>query len=145
MRKHKKFFILSVLIVLVIFVFILITNRSDYKKQVGSFIKVKAQDIEQLIESDENIILYIGRETCPACRDFVPILYDYSNNNDINVYYLDSTETDKDKELKKFRDDNNIMYVPSLMICVNKKITFPKIPENVEDLDRILKATGFFE
>lgn len=145
MRKHKKIFILSVLIVLVVFVFILITNRSDYKKQVGSFNKVNAQDIEQLIDSDENIILYIGRETCPACRDFVPILYDYSNNNDINVYYLDSTETDKDKELKKFRDDNNIMYVPSLMICVNKKITFPKIPENVEDLDRILKATGFIE
>lgn len=145
MRKHKKIFILSILIVLVVFVFILITNRSDYKKQVGSFNKVKAQDIEQLIDSDENIILYIGRETCPACRDFVPILYDYSNNNDINVYYLDSTETDEDKELKKFRDDNNIMYVPSLMICVNKKITFPKIPENVEDLDRILKATGFIE
>lgn len=37
------------------------------------------------------------------------------------------------------------MYVPSLMICVNKKITFPKIPENVEDLDGILKATGFIE
>lgn len=123
----------------------MITNRSDYKKQVGSFIKVKAQDIEQLIESDENIILYIGRETCPACRDFVPILYDYSNNNDINVYYLDSTETDKDKELKKFRDDNNIMYVPSLMICVNKRITFPKIPEDAENLDRILKATGFID
>lgn len=123
----------------------MITNRSDYKKQVGSFIKVKAQDIEQLIESDENIILYIGRETCPACRDFVPILYDYSNNNDINVYYLDSTETDKDKELKKFRDDNNIMYVPSLMVCVDKKITFPKIPESADDLDRILKATGFIE
>lgn len=123
----------------------MITNRSDYKKQVGSFIKVKAQDIGQLIDSDENIILYIGRETCPACRDFVPILYDYSNNNDINVYYLDSTETDKDKELKKFRDDNNIMYVPSLMICVDKKITFPKIPEDAENLDRILKATGFIE
>ena len=145
MRKHKKIFILTVLIVLVVFVFILITNRSDYKRQVGSFIKVKAQDIEQLIDSDENIVLYIGRETCPACRDFVPILYDYSNSNGINVYYLDSTETDKDKELKKFRDDNNIMYVPSLMICVNKKITFPKIPEDVEDLDRILKATGFID
>ena len=123
----------------------MITNRSDYKKQVGSFIKVKAQDIEQLIDSDENIILYIGRETCPACRDFVPILYGYSNNNGINIYYLDSTKTDKDKELKKFRDDKNIMYVLSLMVCVDKKITFPKIPEDVEDLDRILKATGFID
>lgn len=89
--------------------------------------------------------MYIGRETCPACRDFVPILYDYSNNNDTKVYYLDSTNTDQDKELKKFRDDNSIMYVLSLMICVNKKITFPKIPEDVEDLDRILKASGFTE
>lgn len=89
--------------------------------------------------------MYIGRETCPVCRDFVPILYDYSNNNDTKVYYLDSTNTDQDKELKKFRDDNSIMYVPSLMICVNKKITFPKIPEDVEDLDRILKASGFTE
>lgn len=123
----------------------MITNRSDYKKQVGSFIKVKAQDIGQLIDSDENIILYIGRETCPACRDFVSILYDYSNNNDINIYYLDSTKTDKDKELKKFRDDNNTMYVPSLMIFVDKKITFPKIPESADDLDRILKATGFID
>lgn len=35
------------------------------------------------------------------------------------------------------------MYVPSLMVCVNKKINFPKIPEDVESLDRILKATGF--
>lgn len=123
----------------------MITNRSDYKKQVGSFIKVKAQDIGQLIDSDENIILYIGRETCPACRDFVPILHDYSNNNGINIYYLDSTKTDKDKELKKFRDDKNIMYVLSLMVCVDKKITFPKIPESADDLDRILKATGFIE
>lgn len=46
MRKHKNIHTLSVLIELVVFVFILITNRSDYKKQVGSFNKVKAQDIE---------------------------------------------------------------------------------------------------
>lgn len=37
------------------------------------------------------------------------------------------------------------MYVPLLMICVKEKITFPKIPEDVEDLDRILKATGFID
>lgn len=143
MKKNKNILVVSVLIVLVVFIFLLLSNRSEYKKQVELFKKVKAQDIEQLIERDENFLLYIGRETCPACRDFVPILHDYSNNKDIIVYYLDSTETDKDKELKKFRDDNNIMYVPSLMVCVNKKINFPKIPEDVESLDRILKATGF--
>lgn len=145
MKKHKNLLVLSVFIVLVVFIFVLVANRSEYQKQVGLFKEVKAHEIEQLIESDEKFLLYIGRETCPACRDFVPILYDYSNNNDTKVYYLDSTNTDQDKELKKFRDDNSIMYVPSLMICVNKKITFPKIPEDVEDLDRILKATGFIE
>lgn len=41
MRKHKNIFILSSLIVFVVLIFILITNRSDYRKQVGSFIKVK--------------------------------------------------------------------------------------------------------
>ena len=37
------------------------------------------------------------------------------------------------------------MYVLPLMVCVDKKITFPKIPESADDLDRILKATGFIE
>ena len=89
MRKHKNLLVLSVFIVLVVFIFVLVANRSEYQKQVGLFKEVKAHDIEQLIESDEKFLLYIGRETCPACRDFVPILYDYSNNNDTKVYYLD--------------------------------------------------------
>ena len=88
MKKNKNILVVSVLIVLVVFIFLLLSNRSEYKKQVELFKKVKAQDIEQLIERDEKFLLYIGRETCPACRDFVPILHDYSNNKDIIVYYF---------------------------------------------------------
>lgn len=58
MKKNKNILVVSVLIVLVVFIFLLLSNRSEYKKQVELFKKVKAQDIEQLIERDE-IFYYI--------------------------------------------------------------------------------------
>ena len=57
MKKNKNILVVSVLIVLVVFIFLLLSNRSEYKKQVELFKKVKAQDIEQLIERDENFLL----------------------------------------------------------------------------------------
>lgn len=42
MKKNKNILVVSVLIVLVVFIFLLLSNRSEYKKQVELFKKVKA-------------------------------------------------------------------------------------------------------
>lgn len=49
-------------------------NKSDYQKITGGFTNVNVKKIEKNLENKTDFVLYIGRETCPACVDFVPIL-----------------------------------------------------------------------
>ena len=64
----------------------------------------------------------MGRESCPHCRMFVKKLSLVSGN--YKIYYLDSV-TDYDhspEDLKKFRDEYSIEYVPQLLLFKQGKI-----------------------
>lgn len=49
-------------------------NESDYVKAVKSYQAISIDEVEQKVQDEEEFILYIGRETCSYCRDFVPKL-----------------------------------------------------------------------
>ncbi len=102
-------------------------HQSDYKDQVSSFSQVNIQLVEDKIDKNKDFILYIGRETCPECINFVPLLSEIAREENVKVLYLDSTNTDKSKDIKEFRDKYSITYVPSLLIYKDGKVNFPKI------------------
>jgi predicted bacteriocin transport accessory protein len=133
-KSYKKlyfFVFLFVIIVVILFYKINISKTgkeniknitSDYKTNVKSLTEINLKELNKLILKNDKIALYVGRESCPHCRMFVKKLSLVSGN--YKIYYLDSV-TDYDhspEDLKKFRDEYSIEYVPQLLLFKQGKI-----------------------
>lgn len=96
------------------------SNKNTYAELVSHFTEVKnPEDIESK-STDTDVIVYIGRETCPYCQIFVPKLYEAYNNTDTEIIYVDS---DSPTEImQNFLQKNNIKYVPNLSIFRDGKV-----------------------
>ena len=86
-----------------------------YIHSVQSFLKKTPQEITEMIQSDQHFYLYTGRATCEWCRKLVPILSRVADEQNVSIYYLDSENTESDKEISDFRNEYNIEFVPSLI------------------------------
>lgn len=139
-QKLIKVLVVIVLAALFYFVYTKFFNSSEYKKHVSTLDEVKVNEVNDLIDKNEDFVLYVGRETCPACVEFVPLMSEIEKNYNIGALYLDSINTDKDEDLKNFRDKNDIIYVPALLIYKEGEIYIPKIAESYEELEKILNS-----
>ncbi len=87
-------------------------SEEDFVYNDAFLIKVENTDIFK--EAGERYF-YIGRKTCPTCRDWLPILEEASVANNKEVYYLD-TDIWRDKEDGKEVITNlEIKSVPTLV------------------------------
>ena len=101
----------------IFFLFINQSKASEYKEQTAYFTQVTVVDINKLHDNSiDKYILYTGRETCPHCVIFVPKLYNVAKSNDYYIYYLDSEDTPTNSELKVFREEYDIEFVPNLSV-----------------------------
>lgn len=142
--KGKKLIVATLFFIgAVIAVLVWRMPKSDYQRHVAKFYKVNTAKVENMLSDSNDFLLYIGRETCPTCVEFVPALAKVSNEKRIPVYYLDSSNTEKDAKLKNFRDKYNIMFVPSLMVYVNGEVRFPEVATDPAKLSQSLIAIGF--
>lgn len=143
MKNKKWIFVIFLIIALLCYIILKSQSKDEYQKSIQTFDIVGISDIENKVKNDQDFILYIGRETCPDCRDFAPILSEVAKDNDLEVLYLDSTDTEKTKNLKDFRDKYNILYVPSLLISKDGNLYTPEIPESKDELEEIFLSYGF--
>ncbi len=88
---------------------------SEYENNTKNFKDTTVDEIYEKINQNDEFYIYVGRVTCEWCRLFVHYLNEYSNENNIEIYYLDSTDTDTNEKLKDFREKNNIEFVPALL------------------------------
>lgn len=87
-----------------------------YANAVNDFIKIDALSARSMIANGEYFYLYVGRMTCQWCRKLAPSLQYASSERGIEIYYLDSSETDTDGDLSSFRDDYAIETVPAVIL-----------------------------
>lgn len=95
------------------------TYRSNYQKLVADFKTIRVTEVPNLIKNQEKTLIYIGRETCPACVEFVPILSSAVKKTNIPIYYLDSTQSKTDEDFMRFKQTYGVIQVPTLMF-INK-------------------------
>lgn len=84
----------------------------------------------------DDIYIYVGRESCPWCCKLMPVLYEFLEENNFEMYYIDSTDTDISNDIKSFREKNNIEYVPSIIYLKNDKIYMLEFDVTVDDFDK---------
>lgn len=93
----------------------LATNpEKRYQKYVSNFSTIQPNKLDN-IKEHETVYLYFGRATCSYCRAFVPELASISQKKGVTIYYIDTENTDTDKEIQSLREKYNIEFVPSLI------------------------------
>lgn len=87
-----------------------------YANAVDAFIEIDTQSVREKIANGERFYLYIGRSTCQWCRKLAPSLQYASSKREVDIYYLDSTDTQTDSDLSSFRKEYAIETVPDVIL-----------------------------
>lgn len=116
--------------IIIIFLFIIIlslaVHNKDNQKEHNVSYKVEEIEIEEIYriqKTNETYAIYVGRPSCPFCKEFYKQLNSIENKS-IPVYYLNSITNydDSPSEIKKFRDEYNIKFVPSFKVFTGKNV-----------------------
>lgn len=96
----------------------------SYRNIVQNFTSISAKDITNKINNGDAFYLFVGKETCPYCREFAPKLEEASSifdntssdsetNVEGKIYYLDLTNEDYES-VSDFTSKYSIDTVPAL-------------------------------
>lgn len=80
-----------------------------------NFVRITADELNVKIDEENPFFLYTGRATCQWCRKMVPILSKVIKEINIEMFYLDSENTETDESLSDFREKYGIKTVPSII------------------------------
>ena len=88
-----------------------------YDEAMSAFTEVDVDGIKRIQENGMDFFLYVGRDSCLYCREFVPKLVEAFADLDMEIYYLDSIDSydNSSQELKDFRDLHGIELIPSFL------------------------------
>lgn len=118
-------------------------GTSEYERNVRYFVPTDIKEVRAKIQEGDDFLLYLGRESCPDCEDFVPTLNQVAKTLRIPVYYMDSTGTKEHKELKAFREEYDVESVPTLLIFQKGRGEKPNLPKTEEGLEELLAGYHF--
>lgn len=71
--------------------------EQTYESTTKDFTKIGINSGIELISSEKLSFIYIGYEGCSACESFVPRLAEVAKDYDMEVYYINFKEIDRDK------------------------------------------------
>ena len=88
----------------------------SFQQAIKHFQVSKAGEIEELIQSGQKVIAFIGRSTCPYCQRFAPKLAEVQAETDELIYFVDSSNL-WDRGLHNLRSKYGIVTVPGLLVA----------------------------
>lgn len=90
--------------------------KTAYNLTESIYLPITGTQAYAKIEADDTFILYAGRDTCPYCQQFVPVLMQAAENLDIDmIYHVDTTDTLN----RTFVDNENARITPTTFIYVD--------------------------
>ncbi len=93
-----------------------IYRTSEYVQATNHFVQLDNSTIQNDMNTQKKQIrfVYVGRETCPYCREFAPKLRKAARSINATVYYIDTEN--KTDELAKFAEQYHIDSIPTLLV-----------------------------
>ena len=93
----------------------------NFDLMISVFEKKNSAEIEKRIAENKEIILFLGRKTCPYCNIFLPKLYNVVTSLEKNIYFVDSSNNE-DEFLVEFREKYGVKTVPALLVAREKDV-----------------------
>ena len=93
-----------------------IYRTTEYVQATNHFVQLDNSTIQNDMNTQKKQIrfVYLGRETCPYCREFAPKLKEASKSINARIYYIDTEN--KTDELTKFAEQYHIDSIPTLLV-----------------------------
>ena len=90
-------------------------SQEEYEEITKNFTELTIEAVEERLKKGENTILFVGKPTCPFCQMFVPKLNHVAQQNNLDIYYLNSIDTQTIPAIKSLRDRMDIPTVPQVI------------------------------
>ena len=93
-----------------------IYRTTEYVQATNHFVQLDNSTIQNDMNTQKKQIrfVYLGRETCPYCREFAPKLKEAAKSINTTIYYIDTEN--KTDELAKFAEQYHIDSIPTLLV-----------------------------
>ena len=93
-----------------------IYRTTEYVQATRHFVQLDNATIQNEMDTQKKQIrfVYVGRETCPYCREFAPKLRKAARSINATIYYIDTEN--KTNELVKFAEQYHIDSIPTLLV-----------------------------
>ena len=100
----------------------LVYRYSEYVQATRHFVELDNTRIQEEMKDLKRQIrfVYVGRETCPYCREFAPKLKQASRTTNARIYYIDTEN--KTDELAKFAEQYHIDSIPTLLVFKDSQL-----------------------
>lgn len=86
-----------------------------YQEMFAQFNPINPEQAQTRIDKGEELIVFVGRVTCPYCRKFVRKLIKVKDNNPVEILYMDTEDEEHLEATQAFRDKYDIPTVPGLL------------------------------
>lgn len=91
-----------------------------FEEIVANFIPSSVAEVTSAIASGKDMIVFLGRSSCPYCRRFAPKLVQVATDNQKEVYFVDSENAADAAELAAFRENYQLVTVPALLVSYDQ-------------------------
>lgn len=91
-----------------------------FEEIVANFIPSSVAEVTSAIASGKDMIIFLGRSSCPYCRRFAPKLAQVATDNQKEVYFVDSENAADAAELAAFRENYQLVTVPALLVSYDQ-------------------------
>ena len=98
-------------------------EQKSYSENIKGLKPLAPKDVEAL---KEDAYIYLGRETCPYCREFA----DQFPDAGVPILYVDTQSTSVDHVLQTVREKYDVQTVPTFILR-KKDGTFTKLNRDV--------------
>ncbi len=74
--------------------------------------------LKEVIDTDDDVMIYIGRDNCPSCKEFYPYLEELAYDADFFVLYYNTAPDRIERKQKMLRtlEEINVFTVPSVVV-----------------------------
>lgn len=115
-KKRFELLMLFITLILISMVMIICHINTKGDGDTKGIVEINQQDLKNIISGKETTWVYIGRPSCPDCKEFYPQLIDFVNQNKLHIYYY-NTECRASKKMivRKYYNSLGVKTVPSII------------------------------
>lgn len=104
------------------------------------YVEITYSELQVKVNNKENLVLFVGRESCSACSTFKEILNERipKEHKNLTIYYIDLAKL-TDEELIKFNSTYDYSATPTTFIITSGKPSNLEKYEGYDSYDKLIK------